>query len=110
MPITYRGETFSGYNKPKASPKGKKSHVVLIKDVRHSKLVTLKTLPKVKPVRLIGLIKSSGDSEVFVPTRQSVVALTKRINNMRTQPTTKCRCEQCSCLYKEVPPVTKKDK
>ena len=32
MSITYRGETFSGYNKPKASAKGQKSHVVLIKD------------------------------------------------------------------------------
>jgi len=32
MSVTYRGETFSGYNKPKASAKGKKSHVVLIKD------------------------------------------------------------------------------
>ena len=31
MSITYRGETFSGYNKPKASAKGNKSHVVLIK-------------------------------------------------------------------------------
>jgi len=32
MAITYRGEKFSGYNKPKASAKGTKSHVVLIKD------------------------------------------------------------------------------
>ena len=32
MAIEYRGETFAGYNKPKASAKGKKSHVVLIKD------------------------------------------------------------------------------
>ena len=32
MSIEYRGETFAGYNKPKASAKGKKSHVVLIKD------------------------------------------------------------------------------
>ena len=32
MAITYRGETFSGYNKPKRSSSGKKSHVVLIKD------------------------------------------------------------------------------
>ena len=32
MSIEYRGETFSGYNKPKASSKGGKSHVVLIKD------------------------------------------------------------------------------
>ena len=32
MSIEYRGETFSGYNKPKASAKGGKSHVVLIQD------------------------------------------------------------------------------
>ena len=32
MAITYRGEKFAGYNKPKASKKGGKSHVVLIKD------------------------------------------------------------------------------
>ena len=32
MTIEYRGEKFAGYNKPKASSEGKKSHVVLIKD------------------------------------------------------------------------------
>lgn len=32
MTIEYRGETFEGYNKPKASAKGMKSHVVLIKE------------------------------------------------------------------------------
>jgi len=32
MSVTHRGETFEGLNKPKASSKGKKSHVVLIKD------------------------------------------------------------------------------
>lgn len=32
MSITYRGETFSGYNKPKRTPKHpKKSHAVLAK-------------------------------------------------------------------------------
>ena len=39
MPITYRGETFSGYNKPKASAKGKKSHVVLIKDKGKDRMI-----------------------------------------------------------------------
>ena len=29
MSIDYRGEKFAGYNKPKRSSKGKKSHVVL---------------------------------------------------------------------------------
>ena len=32
MAIDYRGEKFAGYNKPKASAKGGKSHVVLIQD------------------------------------------------------------------------------
>lgn len=32
MAIEYRGEKFSGYNKPKASAKGGKSHVVLIRE------------------------------------------------------------------------------
>ena len=32
MTIEYRGEVFEGYNKPKASSKGMKSHVVLIKE------------------------------------------------------------------------------
>tara|TARA_R110000824_G_scaffold18964_1_gene74292 strand:- start:137 stop:412 length:276 start_codon:yes stop_codon:yes gene_type:complete len=32
MAIEYRGENFSGYNKPKASAKGGKSHVVLIRE------------------------------------------------------------------------------
>ena len=31
MSVEYRGEKFAGYNKPKASSKGGKSHVVLIK-------------------------------------------------------------------------------
>ena len=30
--ITYRGERFSGYNKPKRTPSASKSHAVLIKD------------------------------------------------------------------------------
>ena len=32
MSIEYRGEKFAGYNKPKDSAKGTKSHVVLIKE------------------------------------------------------------------------------
>ena len=32
MSLLYRGEKFAGYNKPKASAKGGKSHVVLIQD------------------------------------------------------------------------------
>ena len=37
--ITYRGETFSGYNKPKRTPKAKKSHAVLIKDNGKDRLI-----------------------------------------------------------------------
>ena len=32
MAITYRGEKFSGYNKPKRTPNAKKSHAVLAKE------------------------------------------------------------------------------
>ena len=32
MAITYRGERFSGYNKPKRTPNAKKSHAVLAKE------------------------------------------------------------------------------
>jgi len=39
MSVTYRGETFSGYNKPKAGVKGKKSHSVLIKDGGKDRLI-----------------------------------------------------------------------
>lgn len=40
MAITYRGETFSGYNKPKRTPGHKtKSHAVLAKDGNTIKLV-----------------------------------------------------------------------
>lgn len=39
MSIKYRGETFSGYNKPKSSSSGKKSHVVLIKEDGKDKMI-----------------------------------------------------------------------
>tara|TARA_Y100001963_G_scaffold29824_1_gene40590 strand:+ start:111 stop:380 length:270 start_codon:yes stop_codon:yes gene_type:complete len=32
MAITYRGERFSGYNKPKRTPNARKSHAVLAKE------------------------------------------------------------------------------
>ena len=32
MAITYRGERFSGYNKPKRTPNTRKSHAVLAKE------------------------------------------------------------------------------
>jgi hypothetical protein len=40
MAITYRGERFSGYNKPKKTPKHpKKSHVVLAKEGSKVKMI-----------------------------------------------------------------------
>lgn len=39
MSVTYRGETFSGYNKPKKTPKASKSHAVLAKKGDKVKLV-----------------------------------------------------------------------
>lgn len=39
MAIVYRGEKFSGYNKPKRTPKASKSHAVLAKQGDKVKLI-----------------------------------------------------------------------
>ena len=39
MAIEYRGEKFSGYNKPKRTPKASKSHAVLAKQGDKVKLI-----------------------------------------------------------------------
>jgi|TARA_R110000851_G_scaffold50988_1_gene121470 hypothetical protein len=39
MSLLYRGEKFAGYNKPKASAKGKKSHAVVIKEDGKDRLI-----------------------------------------------------------------------
>ena len=39
MAVTYRGEKFSGYNKPKRTPGAKKSHAVLAKSGSKVKLI-----------------------------------------------------------------------
>jgi hypothetical protein len=39
MAIEYRGEKFAGYNKPKKTPNGKKSHAVLAKEGSTVKLI-----------------------------------------------------------------------
>ena len=87
MAIVYRGERFSGYNKPKRTPKASKSHAVLAKQGDKVKLIrfgqqgvsgagkktdakskagsllkqdTLRTSKKVKCLQLTGLIKLNG--------------------------------------------------
>jgi len=88
MAIVYRGERFSGYNKPKRTPKASKSHAVLAKQgdkvnlldlvnkvylVQVKKLMlnlkleesllkqdTLRTSKKEKCLQLTGLIKLNG--------------------------------------------------
>lgn len=39
MSVTYRGEKFPGYNKPKRTPNAKKSHAVLAKEGDSIKLI-----------------------------------------------------------------------
>ena len=39
MAIKHAGETFAGYNKPKRSIKGKKSHAVLIKENGRNRII-----------------------------------------------------------------------
>ena len=39
MAITYRGERFSGYNKPTRTPSAKKSHAVLAKEGKTVRLI-----------------------------------------------------------------------
>ena len=61
MAITYRGEQFSGHNKPKRPPSAKKSHAVLAKEGDTVKLIRFgqqgvsgagsKTDPKSKATR-----------------------------------------------------------
>ena len=49
MAITVRGETFSGYNKPKRTPKHKtKSHAVLAKEGDKVKLIRLSGVKEVR--------------------------------------------------------------
>ena len=61
--ITYRGETFAGYNKPKRTPKGpKKSAVLAKKGVNHSELVIIVTQQKISLPLDIGHVRHGNES------------------------------------------------
>jgi hypothetical protein len=71
MSIKYRGETFSGYNKPKRTPDGPKKFAVLAKSGEQTKLVRFgdpnMSIKKDQPPRKAsycarsGGIKGTGD-------------------------------------------------
>lgn len=64
MSITYRGETFSGYNKPKRTPNGPKKSAVLAKQNGKVKLVRFgdksMTIKSGNPKRKKSYCKRSG--------------------------------------------------
>lgn len=66
MSITYRGETFSGVNKPKRTPNHpKKSHAVLAKEGNQVKLV------RFGQQKVSGSPKKEGESESYRKRRES---------------------------------------
>lgn len=66
MSITYRGETFSGVNKPKRTPNHpKKSHAVLAKEGNQVKLV------RFGQQGVSGSPKKEGESESYRKRRES---------------------------------------
>lgn len=68
MAITYRGEKFAGYNKPKRTPGAKKSHAVLVKDGGKTKLV------RFGQQGVSGSPKKSGESTSYRKRRESFKA------------------------------------
>ena len=69
MSITYRGETFSGVNKPKRTPNHpKKSHAVLAKEGNQVKLV------RFGQQGVSGSPKKEGESESYRKRRESFKA------------------------------------
>ena len=70
MAITYRGQTFSGYNKPKAQVSGGKSHVVLAKKGDKVKLVRFGQAGKV-------VLKELKETKRFM---QGITAVQRKIN------------------------------
>jgi len=69
MSITYRGETFSGVNKPKRTPNHpKKSHAVLAKEGNKVKLI------RFGQQGVSGSPKKEGESESYRKRRESFKA------------------------------------
>lgn len=69
MSIEYRGERFSGYNKPKRTPgHPKKSHVVLAKEGSRVKLI------RFGQQGVSGSPKKAGESEAYRKRRESFKA------------------------------------
>ena len=69
MSITYRGETFSGVNKPKRTPNHpKKSHAVLAKEGNQVKLI------RFGQQGVSGSPKKAGESESYRNRRKSFQA------------------------------------
>ena len=69
MSITYRGETFSGVNKPKRTPNHpKKSHAVLAKEGNRVKLI------RFGQQGVSGSPKKEGESESYRKRRESFKA------------------------------------
>ena len=68
MSITYRGETFAGFNKAKRTPNAKKSHAVLAKEGNQVKLI------RFGQQGVSGSPKKEGESESYRKRRESFQA------------------------------------
>jgi hypothetical protein len=66
--VKYRGETFSGYNKPKRTPNASKSHAVLAKQGSRVKLI------RFGQQGVQGSPKKKGESAAYRKRRESFKA------------------------------------
>lgn len=66
--VDYRGEKFSGYNKPKKTPGASKSHAVLAKEGDKVKLI------RFGQQGVSGSPKKAGESEAYRKRRESFKA------------------------------------
>ncbi len=66
--VDYRGEKFSGYNKPKKTPNASKSHAVLAKEGDKVKLI------RFGQQGVSGSPKKAGESESYRKRRESFKA------------------------------------